>query len=236
MENLYFRMMLLVARFADEIFTSSNTESVRITRFLKRDVHPVGLAISSGLLSAVPVRPKAMPDLVPLEYSLIVDRLNVRKNLVNSVLGAVASGTASRTSPVVVVGEPKGKLEKSNPVIEKAIAENLVVILPNVSDGELAWLYSNTKQFIFLSLDEGFGLPAIEASFFGAPILASDLAVFRELLGKNASFTNPTDVEGISQALRLGSSPKGIPNAEYNWSKVVREIRNRSLDVQEIKD
>ena len=44
---------------------------------------------------------------------------------------------------------------------------------------------------------EGFGLPLIEAGFYGLPVLARDISVFREVAGEAASFFDGDSAEGL---------------------------------------
>ena len=48
-------------------------------------------------------------------------------------------------------------------------------------DQMLSNLYKNAESFIFPSLYEGFGLPAIEAMSYECPVLLSSIDVFREI-------------------------------------------------------
>ncbi len=56
------------------------------------------------------------------------------------------------------------------------------------SDEVLSQLYSNCAGLVSASFQEGFGLPLIEAVSHGAPILARDIPVFREVGGQIFSF------------------------------------------------
>ncbi len=56
--------------------------------------------------------------------------------------------------------------------------------IPDGNDDEIAWLYENAYAVALPSLDEGFGLPIIEAFLHGTPVLASDIPVLREV-GRN---------------------------------------------------
>lgn len=53
----------------------------------------------------------------------------------------------------------------------------------DLTDRELHWLYSNATALVALSKFEGFGLPLVEARLGGASVVASDISVFREVLG-----------------------------------------------------
>ena len=59
----------------------------------------------------------------------------------------------------------------------------------------------NCALFCFLSLGEGYGLPPVEAAYFGARVLVSDIPVFRENLGGAAEYVDPNDVSAISNAI-----------------------------------
>ncbi|NQT32159.1 MAG: glycosyltransferase [Candidatus Omnitrophica bacterium] len=59
----------------------------------------------------------------------------------------------------------------------------------------------NASVFIFPSLEEGFGIPPVEAMAYGIPVAASRLQPMTEVLGKAALFFNPLSPEDISRAM-----------------------------------
>jgi glycosyltransferase involved in cell wall biosynthesis len=61
--------------------------------------------------------------------------------------------------------------------------------------------YKKAEVFISLSLDEGFGIPVLEAAYFNCKLLLSDIEVYQELYGEMATFINPTDVMAVSNAI-----------------------------------
>ncbi len=58
-----------------------------------------------------------------------------------------------------------------------------VIECPGLSDGGIAALMASATGLLFPSHAEGFGLPGVEAAALGCPVLCTDLAVFREVLG-----------------------------------------------------
>jgi glycosyltransferase involved in cell wall biosynthesis len=60
--------------------------------------------------------------------------------------------------------------------------------LDGPSDEVLLALYEHCGGLIMASKGEGFGLPIVEAAHFNKPILARDIAVFREIAGKDVTF------------------------------------------------
>jgi glycosyltransferase involved in cell wall biosynthesis len=78
-----------------------------------------------------------------------------------------------------------------------------VVEVGTVPDDVLAAWYRTADALAFPSTVEGFGLVALEALAADLPVVASDLAVFREFLTdeKNALLPPPDDPVALSVAL-----------------------------------
>ena len=58
----------------------------------------------------------------------------------------------------------------------------------DLTDAELAWCYRHAAALVAVSKAEGFGLPLVEARLHGTPVLASDIPVFREVMGGEARY------------------------------------------------
>jgi glycosyltransferase involved in cell wall biosynthesis len=63
-------------------------------------------------------------------------------------------------------------------------------------------LYRNATAVLCLSVAETFGISQVEAMACGAPLVVSDIPVFREVAGDAAVFVDPLDVTSISEAIR----------------------------------
>jgi glycosyltransferase involved in cell wall biosynthesis len=83
---------------------------------------------------------------------------------------------------------------------------------------------------------EGFGMPAVEALAAGTAVIASDLPVVREVLGRDgARFVPPGDAEGLAAAmLEVTSDPAlrarlaaagGRATAGLDWTASARAAR-----------
>ncbi len=59
--------------------------------------------------------------------------------------------------------------------------EDKVILAGYVSKEEASILYKNARIYVFPSLDEGFGIPVLEALSFSIPVICSDIDVFREI-------------------------------------------------------
>lgn len=78
------------------------------------------------------------------------------------------------------------------------IAPGTVVLTGHVSDSELRALYSRCSLFVFPSLHEGFGLPALEAMHFGVPTIGSNTTSIPEVIGLEAATFDPTSPAAIA--------------------------------------
>ncbi|MBJ7313310.1 glycosyltransferase [Rugamonas sp. CCM 8940] len=73
-----------------------------------------------------------------------------------------------------------------------------LVLTGFVSDDDLVSLYNSTALFVFPSLQEGFGLPALEAMQCGVPVIGSDSSSIPEVIGRADALFDPTSVAAIS--------------------------------------
>jgi glycosyltransferase involved in cell wall biosynthesis len=77
-----------------------------------------------------------------------------------------------------------------------------VTVMPVLSREEVAALYRQATLMLLPSDAEGFGLPVVEAMASGTPVVASDLAVLREVGGGAATYAPVGDIEAWSEAIR----------------------------------
>lgn len=71
-----------------------------------------------------------------------------------------------------------------------------------VDDGRLAELYARSSILAFPSLDEGFGIPVLEAMAWGLPVVASNRSSLPEVCGDAALLVDPADTAALAEALR----------------------------------
>lgn len=106
-----------------------------------------------------------------------------------------------------------------------------VVFVEGVSDATLALYYTYAVAFVFPSLIEGFGLPALEAVSFHTPVLCSDIPVFHELFGNVPYYFSPHDEKNLSGVMEhlLTSGKKKQDEAEqsllsqFEWHTMAKE-------------
>ena len=102
-----------------------------------------------------------------------------------------------------------------------------------VTPAELAAWYARASIFAFPSLDEGFGMPLLEAMAAGTPIVTSNRSALPEVAGDAALLVDPEDTAALAAALRqlTGDAAlredlarRGKARVEtFTWEKAVRE-------------
>lgn len=71
-----------------------------------------------------------------------------------------------------------------------------------VSDAEYAELLTGAHALVHASLDEGFGIPLVEAMSVGTPIVVSDIPIFREIGGPAGVYADPRDPGAFAAAIQ----------------------------------
>ena len=112
-----------------------------------------------------------------------------------------------RNLPLVLVGEP-GQWAHELPD---------VTLTGEVSDDELAALYTGAHALVFPSDDEGFGLPLVEALACGTPVAACDVPAVREVLDGRVPLSEIGDLEGLIATAEAARRPAPAPPA-WSWN------------------
>ena len=96
----------------------------------------------------------------------------------------------------------------------------------NVDDRLLALFYKNSIGVIIPAMAEGFGLPLIEASFHGKPIIASDLPVFKEIAGSDVIFFSTANSKDLAHKIKndLASGVKSTSPHISDWAKATQDM------------
>jgi len=233
-ERIYLGLIPCLLKHADLVVTSSRAEADRIQSMNPRiaaKVVAVGLGVPNGFREARPRRPAF--DITAKSFLLTVGRLNVRKNINTLVHALAAKDIISEEFPLVIVGSPDGQLGDQTS-LQSGIRNRSVILGQSVDDHQLKWLYQNCSAFVFPSLDEGFGLPVVEAMDAKAKIALSAIPPFLEF-GDVGKFFDPYDHSDIAE--KVVSAVHGdlmTTNSdlvgEYCWTRVVRSLR---LAIQE---
>lgn len=121
---------------------------------------------------------------------------------------------------------------------EAGVADD-VVFTGAVSDDEMVALLQGAELSVMPSVEEGFGLPVLEAAACGCPAICSGVSSLPEVLDEPAACFDPDDPDAIATAIERALTDDlhrdvvraaGARAAErWTWAGVARDVR-RSLD------
>jgi glycosyltransferase involved in cell wall biosynthesis len=97
--------------------------------------------------------------------------------------------------------------------IESSSRRADIDVLGYVTCRQLAGWYRRASIFAFPSLDEGFGMPVLEAMANGVPVLTSNRSALPEVTGDAALLVDPADAESITDGLRRLSGDEELRGA-----------------------
>jgi alpha-1,3-rhamnosyl/mannosyltransferase len=162
--------------------------------------HVTPLAADDHFAAAVGDPAVAARHGIERPYVLSAATLEPRKNLPRLIEAFAALPDAVRDAhELVLVGSRGWQSAALDASLERH--RHLVHALGFVSDEDLATLYAGAKVVAYMSLNEGFGLPVLEAMAAGAPVLTSDRSSLPEVGGDAVAYADPTSVPAIRDAL-----------------------------------
>ncbi len=197
----------IYARRAAATLTDSEVSRAGIVRQLgipEAKIHVVPLAVSPHFRPPDEVRRHAVLSRYGLAsgYLLTVTNFQPHKNL-DGLLEAFRQLPAmmQRDHTLVLVGDGPGRppLETLRDV---SGLHGRVVALGNVPDEDLTNLYAGAAAFVLPSLDEGFGLPALEAMACGTPVVCAEAGALPEVVGDAALLVDPRDPAAIAAGIQ----------------------------------
>lgn len=165
-------------------------------------------------------------------YLLYVGNAYPHKNLEALVLALKNLNTTKPDLKLALVGKEDYFYKRLKKYAFESGNKN-VIFAGFAPDSDLDAIYRNCEAYVFPSLYEGFGLPPLEAMARGAPVISSDHASMREILGTSAYYFDARKPENISAAVKkvLDSAEirselvkKGYQQVKkYSWKKMAEE-------------
>ncbi len=186
----------------------------------KCDVVPNGM--SRTLMS---VDAAAPDELTGREFALVVGDLSPRKNLRLLTELWQVEPPAGLTLAVVGLGAGGDRVARAALVeLERA---GCVVWIRGAEDPTLRWCYEHARVVLFPTLEEGFGLPLLEAMTFHAPVVASTDAALVEVAAGDASVVHVSPDDRGAWRAAIGAAltrprvalPPAVPPGAITWDE-----------------
>jgi glycosyltransferase involved in cell wall biosynthesis len=215
------------ARRAMRVLTVSEVSRQDIIEWARLPESAV-VVVGNGVSEAFTPEPASHP-VEP--YFLHVGRRAGHKN-VPRLLAAFSACRSNADAKLVFTGVPDSETMRHVSALGLA---SRVRFEGEVSDASLADLYRHAIALVFPSLQEGFGLPVIEAMACGTPVITSDVPSLREIAGEdNAMFVDPRSTEAIAAAMDAAAfdrsarerlRTRGLARAgEFRWPQVAARV------------
>jgi glycosyltransferase involved in cell wall biosynthesis len=155
---------------------------------------------------------------INLPYLLYTGGGEPRKNLVN-LINAFGLLTIRSNLQMVVLGKVESA-DRENAIRSLkrlGLSEQTIVFLNYISQEDLLLLYHHCELYVFPSLSEGFGLPALEAMACGAPVIASNCSSIPEIVNRGEILFDPKNPEDISAHIATVLSNPELRNDLRAW-------------------
>ena len=141
-----------------------------------------------------------------------------------------AYAQTSREEQLLLVGPASFFSERLMHIIKELGQEQRILFYHNAKNEDLVFFYKHAQALINPSLSEGFGLPLIEALHFNLPIIASEIAVFKELLDHHYTSFKPESIESMRNVLETYKINKNKPTYEtlklrYSFQQMSQQTR-----------
>lgn len=178
-------------------------------------------------------------------FALYVGNIKPHKNLERLIdaFHQLRQETAFESLKLVIIGDEISKYQGLRRAVHRHKLHKHVRFFGFVSLETLAVLYRLAGVFVFPSLYEGFGLPPLEAMYFGTPVVTSNVSSLPEVVGDAAILVDPYDTTSIADGmrkalldedLRAWLRERGMARArEYSWERSVERIREVYGEVME---
>ncbi|HZU25053.1 MAG TPA: glycosyltransferase family 1 protein [Bryobacteraceae bacterium] len=221
------------ARFSEQARRAAQRSDliIAVSRFTASQVTDL-LGIAAQRIRVVPHGVRLPPVVVPQQERekliLFVGAVQKRKNVTRLVRAFEGVGSEWR---LVLAGSHGYGAGEAVEAVRQSPRRNDIDLAGYVSAEQLRRLWSRAAVLAFPSLDEGFGIPVLEAMANGVAAVVSNRAALPEVAGDAALYVDPFSSDSIADALRQITSDvdlrttlaeRGRARAtEFSWNKTV---------------
>jgi glycosyltransferase involved in cell wall biosynthesis len=226
-----------VARRADRVIALSEAGAEHVVEYLqvpRERIDVVPLAAGVGARKAPSAEPelRARLGLGTGPVILTVSAKRVHKNLIRLIRAMALVVEQFPDAVLVLPGNATPHERELQEAVRELGLEGNVVFPEYVSSEDLEGLYALAVCFVFASINEGFGIPILEAMARGVPVACSRASSLPEVAGDCARYFDPLDFEDIAHALLELLSDRSVARdlserarereAMFTWERTAR--------------
>lgn len=237
-----FRAKQLVGRYVFKAIAHTSAHIICPTHFVKNEyakyahIPPDKITVTYEGATTADVTAQAYTPLAGKKYIMYVGQQSDYKNIRRLMRAHQQLRIQHPDLLLVLVGSLSGK--NGAPLVGNkkwAASQGFkgVIYTDFLPDPQLRWVYEHCQAYVFPSLMEGFGLPALEAMAAGAPVVSSNATCLPEVYGNAAHYFDPLSVEDMANTindvvsngdLRQQLIQRGRAQAAtYSWRRMAEE-------------
>ena len=184
-----------------------------------------------------PIKPKSIKSKLGNKKIIVCNsRWQKHKNIENLISGfdQFLSVSLDKNYLLVLAGQPREDYLVPLEVLQSSTWKKQILIMANLLDSELAWLYENSVFSVFPSLHEGFGLPVLESMSRSCPVIVDKNTATKEIVAEGGIAIDMKSVETISETLLnltggvnrvLGLRKLALKRSfDFNWENSIDKL------------
>jgi glycosyltransferase involved in cell wall biosynthesis len=183
---------------------------------------------------------------LPEEYVLYLGGFDARKNI-EALLQVYtwAQDVLGEDYPLVIAGSLPERhdtfFHDPRVIAQQIEVEDVIRCIGRLAEEDKVALYQQARAFLYPTLYEGFGLPALEALACGVPVVGSNASSVPEIVGDAGILVDPQDARAMAGALIAVCTEDPLHDdlgeralkqaAKFSWEKCARETVEAYEDV-----
>lgn len=241
--KLFYTLGVSAAKRSACIIAPTEYAKKRILHFLNVPSEQIKV-VHEAPKSLVPYRkdcqPESSKNIPTQKFFLHIGTFEKRKNLVRLVEAFCLLHAKGYTDySLVLIGQssPKEFMDDSlqiQEIIKRNQVESFVISPGYVPDNDLAWYYHHAECYVFPSINEGFGLPVLEAFSYDLPVLIANNTCLPEVGAAGVLSFDPYDVQEISEKMETVITSKEVSEQlkqkgsetllNFSWQKTAHQL------------
>jgi glycosyltransferase involved in cell wall biosynthesis len=223
--KLFFKNAILKS---DKIISVSKYTKSEILKYYKIDKNKINVIYESydkNLYKYISKKNMSSPIKI-----LCVGTINKRKNFTQIVKVIPVIKDVFGDIKLTIIGNKGDDYENLLRTIKDFKLEKDIIVSGYVSNDELAGEYRKSDLFLYISKEEGFGLPILEAFASGVPVVTSENSSTKEIAKNAAILVDPENLmdiaDGIIEAIKRNNQliQLGLKEIEkFSWEKTGSE-------------